>query len=146
MRKGGLMIGVSACLVGLNCTYRGDSNCVSQLKKLYEEGKCVTICPEVLGGLSTPRDPSEIVCEDPLTIKTCHGVDVTEAYLKGAKKALEILEKNHIDTVILKANSPSCGVGHIYDGTFSHTLVAQDGVTVRLLKAHGITVKTEKDL
>ncbi len=140
------MIGVSACLVGINCTYRGDSNEQEKLKKLYEEGQCVTICPEVLGGLSIPRDPAEIVSEDPLTLKTIHGVDVTKEYLKGAEKALEILQEHQIDTVILKANSPSCGVGHVYDGTFSHTLVNQDGVTARLFKQHGIKVMTEKDL
>lgn len=140
------MIGVSACLLGVNCTYRGDANTQEKLKALFEKGEAVAICPEVLSGLMTPRAPSEIISENPLRIQTNRGIDVTKAYLHGAQKALAYLQRHNITTVVLKANSPSCGIGHIYDGTFSHTLIPGDGITARILKANGISLLSEKDL
>lgn len=139
------MIGISACLIGVNCTYRGNSNRQKVFEKMFKEGKCIPICPEVLGGLPTPRTPSEIVSENPLTVKMKNGQNVTDAYIKGAQRALSILKKYHIDTVVLKANSPSCGVGGIYDGTFSHALVDKDGVTARFLKKNGVSCFTDRD-
>ncbi|MEG0290854.1 MAG: DUF523 domain-containing protein, partial [Erysipelotrichaceae bacterium] len=83
-----MKIMVSACLIGRNCKYDGTNNRNENLIAFLKDHQVVCVCPEVLGGLSTPRDPAEIVNEDPLTIQTIQGVDVTEEYLKGAKKAL----------------------------------------------------------
>ncbi len=137
------MIGVSSCLVGVNCTYNGKNNLVNGLKKLYNQGKVVAICPEVLGGLSTPRDPAEIITLEPLFIQTVNGKDVTKEYQSGAKKALEILKKRDVQVVVLKFRSPSCGNEGIYDGTFSHTLVDGQGVFVQLLEQNGIKIFNE---
>lgn len=139
------MIGISKCLCGYPCTYRGDSNRQKELEKIDKEGKAVLVCPEVLGGLNIPRDPAEIVSEKPLKIMTNHGKDVTKEYLDGAKKALELLKQHDIKYVILKSRSPSCGVDQIYDGTFSHKMVKKDGVFVRLLKKEGYQVYTEEN-
>lgn len=140
------MIGVSACLIGVNCTYRGDANTIPLLKELFAQGKVIAICPEVLGGLPTPREPSEIISVEPLRICTKSGKDVTQEYLLGAQKALKYLQAHHITKVVLKANSPSCGVGARFDGTFSHTLIHRDGITASILKKNGISLITEKDL
>lgn len=139
------MIGISSCLAGENCTYRGDSNLIPMLKELYEKGQAVLICPEVLGGLPIPRDPAEITSEYPLRVTTCKGVDVTGFYQEGARKAFELLKNKKITAVILKSNSPSCGAGSIYDGTFSHTCITNDGIFARLLRQNGIELVTEKE-
>ena len=137
------MIGISRCLVGDNCTYRGDSNLIEELKSLKEEA--ILVCPEVLGGLPIPRDPAEIVSESPLKVMTVKGEDVTKEYVEGAKKALDYLLENNVDTVIVKSNSPSCGAGIIYDGTYSHKKIKGDGVFVRLLRQNNIQVYTAED-
>ena len=90
------MIGISKCLCGYDCTYRGDSNRIEALELIDKKGEAVLICPEVLGGLSIPRDPAEIVSEDPLRVQTVNGKNVTKEYVEGAQKALEIL----IDIII----------------------------------------------
>lgn len=137
------VIGISRCLVGDNCTYRGDSNLIEELKSLKEEA--ILVCPEVLGGLPIPRDPAEIVSESPLKVMTVKGKDVTKEYVEGAKKALDYLLENNVDTVIVKSNSPSCGAGIIYDGTYSHKKIKGDGVFVRLLRQNNIQVYTAED-
>ena len=107
---------VSACLFGNNCRYKGD-NCLSE--KLLDLGKdnvLIPVCPEQLGGLSTPRHPAERVGEK---VISDIGVDVTEEYERGANLAVEIAKANAVDYCVLKANSPSCGKGVIYDGTFN---------------------------
>lgn len=139
------MIGISACLIGVNCTYRGNSNHRAIFEKLFKEGRCIAFCPEVLGGLPTPRTPSEVISDQPLKVVMKDGKDVTHAYQKGAQKALAILQANDIDLVVLKSRSPSCGVGAIYDGTFSGTLVDKDGVTARFLKENGVSCFTEEE-
>ncbi|MEG0592989.1 MAG: DUF523 domain-containing protein [Coprobacillus sp.] len=141
-----MKIGVSQCLLGYSCTYSASHHKNDVLVDLYNNGDVVCVCPEVLGGLSTPRDPAEIVNEDPLTIQTIHGVDVTEEYLKGAKKALDIFIKNDVEVAVLKFRSPSCGSDGIYDGTFSHQLINGQGVFVRLLNNHGIKVFHENQI
>ena len=128
------MIGISKCLCGYDCTYRGDSNNVETLELIDKKGEAVLVCPEVLGGLSIPRDPAEIVSEDPLRVQTVSGKNVTKEYVEGAQKALEILKAYDIEYVILKSRSPSCGLDHIYDGTFSHTIIDADGIFVWLRK------------
>lgn len=134
---------VSACLFGNNCRYKGD-NCLS--KKLLDLGKdnvLIPVCPEQLGGLPTPRHPAERVGEK---IISDIGVDVTEEYNRGANLAVEIAKANAVDYCVLKANSPSCGKGVIYDGTFTGGKREGNGVTVDKLLAEGFTVVTENEL
>lgn len=139
------MIGISKCLCGYDCTYRGDSNRIEALELIDKKGEAVLICPEVLGGLSIPRDPAEIVSEDPLRVQTVNGKNVTKEYVEGAQKALEILKAHDIEYVILNSRSPSCGLNHIYDGTFSHNVIDADGIFVRLLKKEGYKIYTEEN-
>lgn len=139
------MIGISKCLCGYDCTYRGDSNRIEALELIDKKGEAVLICPEVSGGLSIPRDPAEIVSEEPLCVQTANGKNVTKEYVEGAQKALEILKAHDIEYVILKSRSPSCGFNHIYDGTFSHKVIDADGIFVRLLKKEGYKIYTEEN-
>ncbi len=137
------MILISACLCGENCKYDGTNNLNESLKKLYDEGKAVLICPEVMGGLSTPRNPSEILPDGRVVM--CDGTDVTENFKKGAKMSLEIADKVKPELIILKAKSPSCGSGRVYDGSFSKTLKDGNGITADLLIKKGYKVITEND-
>ena len=141
---------ISACLLGVRCRYDGGhSRDVAVIKQHETEPSIsiISICPEELGGLSTPRPPAEIVGGDGADVLagtakviTAAGEDVTDAYLRGAHQTLGIAQSHGATRVILKARSPSCGCGNIYDGTFSGTLKAGDGVTAALLKQHGIAV------
>ena len=134
---------VSKCLLGENCRYKGD-NCKSDKVLAYLEGhEIIPICPEQAGGLAIPRDPSEIVGN---RVISKSGKDVTAEYLKGASIALKLAQKNKVDLVILKAKSPSCGVGLIYDGTFTGNKIPGNGVTADLLIKNGFKVITEEDL
>ena len=138
---------ISACLVGKKCNYKGESNVVKKLRELYLKGDAILVCPEVMGGLKTPREPAEILTFlEKLTIKTVSGKDVTDAFIIGAGKALKVAKENRITTAILKARSPSCGCNRIYDGTFSKKIVDGDGVTASLLKLNGIKVITEEEI
>ena len=138
---------ISACLLGVRCRYDGGDSRNELAIKQKEMSELIPVCPEEAGGLSTPRPPAEIVGgdgEDVLNgnakVITVDGTDVTEAYVKGAYHALQVAQSHGATQVILKARSPSCGCGDIYDGTFSGTLTSGDGVTTALLKRHGITV------
>ena len=138
---------ISACLLGVRCRYDGGHSRDVAAIKQHETDTLIAVCPEELGGLPTPRPPAEIVGgdgEDVLAgtakVMTAAGEDVTDAYLRGAHHTLRIAQSHGATRVILKARSPSCGCGHIYDGTFSSTLKAGDGVTAALLKQHGIAV------
>lgn len=138
---------ISACLVGKKCNYKGESSVVKKLRELYLKGEAVLVCPEVMGGLKTPREAAEILTfKDKLTVKTISGKDVTEAFIIGAGKALKVAKENKITTAILKARSPSCGCNRIYDGTFSKKIVEGDGITAALLKLNGIKVITEEEI
>lgn len=146
------MILISSCLVGEYVRYDGGTQGKSPLIKMIEEGKAIHACPEVLGGLSTPRDPAEIIGGDGFDVLagrakviTTHGKEVTDAFIQGAHQTLKILQDHHIDTVILKANSPSCGNAFIYDGTFTGTKKQGVGVTSALLMQRGIKVLSEQD-
>jgi uncharacterized protein YbbK (DUF523 family) len=134
---------VSACLVGINCKYNGGNNYNEKVLELVKNGQAIPICPEQLGGLTTPRNPSEIVGD---RVLMNDGTDVTINYQKGANEVLELCKKLSITKVILKSNSPSCGCGTIYDGTFTGTKVNGNGITTELLLKNGIEVITEKDL
>lgn len=138
---------VSACLLGVRCRYDGGDSRNETAIEQQKQHKLIPVCPEEAGGLPTPRPPAEIVGGDgndvldgKAKVMTADGTDVTAAYLKGARHALEVAQSNKATHVILKARSPSCGCGDIYDGTFSGTLTSGDGVTTALLKRYGITV------
>lgn len=135
-----MKIAVSSCLLGINCKYNGKSNYNEEIVKLKEKYELIPICPEVLGGLPIPRVPSEIINNKVINQE---GMDVTKNYIDGANKALQILKDNNIKIVILKAKSPSCGKGEIYDGTFSHTIVKGNGITSKLFLDNNITVYNE---
>ena len=130
---------ISACLTGENCKYNGGNNALppEQLAALRARFELVPVCPEQLGGLSTPRVPSERRGE---RVVNREGADVTEAFRSGAEQALRIAEQAGCRHALLKSNSPSCGSGSIYDGSFSGRLTAGDGVAAELLKHSGIEV------
>lgn len=136
---------VSACLMGERCKYSGDSNENEKVKALFEEKdwEPVPVCPEVLGGLSTPRTPAELCGE---RVVTADGRDVTKEFLLGAERALLLAREHGCTLAVLKERSPSCGSGMIYDGTFSGTLTPGDGKTAQLLKAEQILVFGENHL
>ena len=134
---------VSRCLLGENCTYRGDSNFCEKVAALSEKYELITVCPEADGGLSIPRDPAERQ-GDKVISKT--GKDVTAEYVKGAEIALEKALECGVSFAVMKARSPSCGSGVIYDGTFTGTKIQGDGVAAELLKKQGIRVITEEEI
>ena len=141
---------ISACLIGENVRYDGKNCLQQQLKQLIETGQAVTICPEVSGGLSTPRPPAEIVGGDGCDVLNhrakvidAQDNDVTQAFILGAEKTLKLAQKYQVTHVILKANSPSCGSNMIYDGTFTGQKIHGVGVTTALLEQHGFQVITE---
>ena len=138
------MILVSACLAGETCRYDGRSNLIPAIRAMVEAGKAVTVCPEVDGGLSIPRAPSEIQPDG--RVVNNQGQDVTAEYERGASIALAACRANHCSCAILKARSPSCGKGTVYDGTFSHVCVPGNGITAELLLANGIAVYTDEEL
>lgn len=136
---------VSACLAGMNCKYNGGHNADPRIKKLVEEGKAMPVCPEQMGGLPIPRPPAEIkggtgrdVLDGKARVVNAEGADVTEAFIKGAREALKLAQLVKADKAILKAKSPSCGCGLIYDGTFSGRLIEGNGVAAQLLLDNGI--------
>lgn len=144
---------VSACLAGRACRYDGGANPDDEVGRLVAEGRAVLVCPEELGGLGTPRPAAEIqggdgadVLDGRARVVTQAGIDVTEEYLAGAHIALDRARSAGVTTAILKARSPSCGNGCIYDGTFMRSAVPGDGVTAALLRRQGIEVLSEEDI
>lgn len=131
---------VSACLLGVACRYDGKSKEVERIKRLISKYNLIPICPEQLGGLPTPRVPSE---RNGDKVINSEGKDVTCEYKKGAEEALRIAKIFNCSIAILKAKSPSCGTGEIYDGSFSKTLTVGNGITADLLLENGIKVFTE---
>ncbi|MFA0816449.1 MAG: DUF523 domain-containing protein [Anaerofustis sp.] len=142
------LIGVSACLLGENCKYNGGNNYSQKVADYVAEMEVITFCPEVLGGLSVPRDACEIVADETgmRKVMTESGSDVTEQYVLGAQKTLDLLLQSGVARVILQPRSPSCGFGKIYDGTFSGKLIDGNGITAELLSEHGIALLSEEDL
>lgn len=141
-----MKIGVSACLAGISCTYKGTHHQIELIKTLYDQGLIVVVCPEVLGGLPIPRAPSEIMTTDPLCVQNDQHQDVTQEYLDGAYRALEIFKDNEVDVAILKFRSPSCGIDGIYDGTFQHRLIEGQGVFAELCQKNGIMLFHENQI
>ncbi len=137
------MIIVSACLAGISCRYDGAGKPCEAVVRLVAEGKAIPVCPEQLGGLTTPRLPAEII-EGRVIRKD--GVDVTAGFIRGAQEGLKIANLVGAKTAILKARSPSCGSGKIYNGSFSEKLINGNGIFAELCKQHGMVVKTEEDI
>lgn len=137
---------ISACLLGISSRYDGRSKPVidgETMKRLSEKYELVPFCPEIYGGLPTPRVPSERV-GDRVVMKD--GTDVTENYAKGANEALLLCRLLGIKKALLKERSPSCGKNVIYDGSFTGVLTERDGVAAELLISEGIEVFTESDV
>ena len=132
---------VSACLLGIDCKYSGGNNYSEEVMEYLKDYEIIPICPEQLGGLPTPRPASEIIKDKVINNE---GTDVTYNYQNGAEEALKIAKLLGIKKALLKAKSPSCGNGKIYDGTFSGTLIDGDGITTKLLKENNIEVITIK--
>ena len=131
---------VSACLLGVDCRYDGTSTVIEQLKTLKMQHNLIPICPEIFGGMQTPRAPAERINNKVVTIT---GEDVTSYYTKGAEQVLQLAKFYDCRYAILKEHSPSCGYEKIYDGTFSGKLIAGSGVLAELLAANGITIVGE---
>lgn len=134
---------VSACLLGISCRYDGKSKPDERVIALAEKYNLVPVCPEIYGGLPTPRTPSERIGERTMMKD---GTDVTENYRRGAMAALALCRTLGCEAALLKAKSPSCGVGEIYDGSFTGTLTERDGVTAELLVREGISVFSENQI
>lgn len=147
---------ISACLIGQKVRYDA-KDCLQSHERLQQwirDGKVISICPEMAGGLPTPRPPSEIepgknaeaVLQYQARVLTDQGVDVSDEYRKGAQKALALARQHGINVAILKARSPSCGSKQVYDGTYSKKLINGMGVTAALLTQHGIRVFDEAEI
>ena len=141
---------VSGCLAGLCCRYDGGSNPCAPVVALVEAGLAVPVCPESLSGLPVPRPPCEqTLCGPEMTeirVLSRDGADVTAAFERGAERALGAALASGAREAILKARSPSCGVGEVYDGSFSHTLRPGDGLWARRLREAGFSLWTEDSL
>jgi len=133
---------VSACLAGVNCTFRGGNKKNPGIVKMIRDGRALGVCPEVAGGLTVPRENCEIVHGN---VVTASGKDVTSNYKDGAKAFLAIAAHLGIKKAILKSNSPACGIGRIYDGRFSNTLKDGDGVLASMLRRKGFKLYTTED-
>ncbi|WP_259781875.1 DUF523 domain-containing protein [Aestuariispira ectoiniformans] len=136
---------VSACLLGQRVRYDGGHARADDaaLQMLLDVDRVIPFCPEVAGGLPTPRPPAEIR-EGRVVEET--GGDVTDAFDRGAEKALTLCQRHGITVAVLKQNSPSCGSAFIYDGTFSGQKIEGQGRTAALLSANGIRVFGEDRL
>ena len=136
---------VSHCFLGEPCRYDGASRLDRQIIELHRAGhNLVPVCPELLGGLDVPRSPAEIQPDG--RVVTQDGEDVTAAYRAGAERAVEIAKEKGCTAAILKARSPSCGSGEVYDGTFTHTITSGWGIAARLLDEAGLEVTDEDHL
>jgi uncharacterized protein YbbK (DUF523 family) len=138
------MILVSACLAGFNCRYDGSNHEHIKIVQLVREGKALPVCPEQLGGLTTPRHPAEIAKDS--RVLTQKGEDCTKQFLLGAEETLRLCHLYNCKVAILKSLSPSCGSNGIYDGTFKKVIIEGDGITAGLLKENGIKVLTEREI
>ncbi len=134
---------ISACLMGERCRYDGKSHPLDNIDVLKERFHLIPICPEVMGGLSTPRLPCEIQCG---RVIRSDGADMTKPYQKGAEASLAIAQKKHCKKALLKEKSPSCGKNFRYDGSFSAKLTEGSGITTELFLQNGITVWNETEI
>ena len=136
---------ISACLLGAKVRYNAEGKLIEHqlVSQWIKERRFVSICPEVAGGLSTPRPPAEIQGKQ---VMTDTGVDVTAQFHKGAELALALCQQHDIKFALLKARSPSCGSPQIYDGSFTSTRIDGQGITAALLTQHGIEVFNEEQI
>ncbi|MEG6584025.1 DUF523 domain-containing protein [Dendrosporobacter sp. 1207_IL3150] len=147
------MIIVSSCLLGYESRYDGGSNSNPLLMKYLSRGKFIPVCPEQLGGLSTPRCPAEIIngCGGEVLVGKAkvqgkHGDDFTKGFVCGARQVLDLANKHSVKAAILKERSPSCGANYIYDGSFSRTIKSGKGITAALLSDNNIVVYSEEEI
>lgn len=147
------MIAVSACLLGIDCKYSGGNNRNENVIEFVKDKPFIAICPEQMGGLCTPRNPSEIkggrgedVLNKKATVISNTGADVTDNFVKGAVESFKLAELSGVDMAILKNGSPSCGSSRIYDGSFSGVKISGEGVTTALFRKNGIKVISEDDI
>lgn len=138
-----MKIMVSGCLLGENCKYNGGNNYSEKVAEYIKGHEVISVCPECMGGLPTPRIPAEIVDG---VVTNREGQVVDEEFRRGAQIALEIARKEQIDVAILQSRSPSCGSKQIYDGTFSGVKVDGQGIFAKLLKEHGFHMIDVEDL
>lgn len=150
-KKNNQIILVSACLAGVNCRYDKKLKSDEKIIRLVVEGKAIPLCPEILGGLRTPRPATETINGDgkdvlngKAKVKDKNGNDYTREFIAGAVKILKIAKILGIKKAILKSKSPSCGNNKIFDGTFSGNIIKGDGVLSALLKRHGIKIISNK--
>lgn len=134
---------VSACLLGTCCNHEGAHSRRDAVEALGGTFRLVPVCPEVAGGLPVPRPAAERRAGRVVTVD---GTDVTDAYERGAAFTVELAGAHGATAAVLKARSPSCGAGPVYDGTFTRTLTAGPGVTAAALRAAGVTVWSEEDV
>ena len=134
---------VSACLLGINCKYDGNNNMNEKVLDYLKDKEVIPVCPEIYGGLTTPRTPSEIVGDKVITKGK---IDVTKEYLKGAEETLKLAKWFNVKKALLKAKSPSCGNKEIYDGTFTGNKIIGMGITAKLLKENGIEILNENEI
>lgn len=140
---------ISACLLGENCKYNGGNNAdaisaeaLDKLRQIYE---LIAVCPECMGGLTTPREPAEI-CANGRVVTKFSGRDVTDGFLLGAQNCADIARENDCKIAVLKERSPSCGSGWIYDGSFTGRIVSGDGITAAALKKLDVRIVGESAL
>lgn len=140
------MILVSACLVGINSKYNGGNNYNNKIFELVKNGEAIPLCPEQLGGLSTPRKPSEIKYIDSKRyVINSLGEDVTSEFERGAKEVLKFVKDMGIKKAILQMRSPSCGIGKVYNGNFEKKLVDGNGILAQLLIDNGVEVISSEE-
>lgn len=135
------MILISACLVGINCKYNGKNNYNEKALELVKSGQAIPICPEQLGGLTTPRNPSEIkTINNKRYVINNKNEDVIDEFVRGANEVLKLAKELDVEKVILQSRSPSCGVGKIYSGNFDRKLVDGNGILAQMLIDNDIEV------
>jgi uncharacterized protein YbbK (DUF523 family) len=135
---------VSACLLGTRCNHAGEGNLAPDVLALRQRWRLVPVCPEVAGGLRTPRPPAEVQPDGRVVDEV--GADVTDAYRRGAESAVRLAAAVGAVGAVLKARSPSCGCHEVYDGTFTRRRVAGEGVAAKALREAGLAVVDEEDV
>lgn len=135
---------VSACLLGVECNHRGGASPSRVVAEMAKDYRLIPVCPETAGGLPTPRVAAEI--QDDGRVITAEGVDVTDAYQRGAQVAVDLARATGARHAVLKARSPSCGTAEVYDGSFTRTRTPGQGVTAAALRDAGVAVESDEDV
>lgn len=138
-----MKIMVSACLLGENCKYNGGNNYSEKLQDFLKGHKVISVCPEVMGGLSVPRNPAEIVNG---IVMTAQGQNVDAQFRKGAEAAFEIAVREKVDLIVLQSRSPSCGAKEVYDGSFRGRKISGQGIFARMLLDAGFPILDVEDI